>query len=196
VAVITVSLKDVVMGGVFGPVHVDFTRAQVHDILGDPEDWMVLSRRVSRRVKKSATPWIRSGIWMYGDIEFHFWSDDGWEDRLMLIYTDDFTIPTGGKAIDLDPWIIRRGLTQQEAERELRAARIEFRRIAHRFEKDVTGLAVGSRIRLWFEWTAPDASPFLYAFSCADSRVPSVEKIGPDPPDRTAVPIPRGDLSS
>jgi hypothetical protein len=171
------------MSGVFGPIHIGLPRAQVHEILGDPDDWMVLSRRVAKQIKVGAKPWVRSGIWKYGDIEFHFWSDDGWADRLMSIYTDTFTIPTGGKAIDLDPWIFRRGLTQQDAERALRAASIEFRRVAHRFEDDVAGLAVGARICLWFERSAPDATPILHAISCADTRVPSAEEADPHPPD-------------
>ncbi len=166
-AALTVSLKDVVMGGVCGPVSIGMTRAQVQEALG-PHDWS--ARDAARR---GDDPWRTSGIWKYGDLEFHFGLLE--EDRLALIFMDDITVPHGGRAIALDPWIIRRDLSQGEAEQALRAGRISFRRIASRYDEDVTGLAVGARIRLWFTPHEPSEPPRLQAFVCTDPRLPAIE---------------------
>ena len=168
-ATITISLKDVVIGGVFGPIHLGMSRAQVHEILDDPDDWSTRDA-----AKKGSDPWRTSAIWKYGDIEFHFLLQN---DCLGLICTDDFNVPTGGKSIALDPWIIRRDVSQDEIERALRTAHIDFRRIESRFDEDVTGLAVGKRVRLWFGSVEPNEPQVLIAFECADPSLPSVEKV-------------------
>ena len=165
---IAVSLKDVVMGGVFGPIDVGTPRAKVYEILGNPDDWSV-----GDAAKKGRDPWRTSNIWKYGDLEFHFGLLD--EDHLALIYADDFIVPRGGTAIALDPWIMHRDATQSEVEHALHAIQIDFRRIQSRFDEGVTGLAIGTRVRLWFERAELATHPVLVALACGDPRLPSAE---------------------
>jgi hypothetical protein len=113
---IAVSLLDWLRTGQFGPVRLGFSRAQLQDLLGRPDDMGGTSR-------KHRTP----AIWKYGDIEFHF---GGRDDPLYLIHLDDFAIPTGGPAIAFDPWIVRGGLLREEVEWILSAQGIAYRRVA------------------------------------------------------------------
>jgi len=98
--------------GTFGPVALGATRSQVQLASGEPDDSGGTSRR--RR-----TP----SIWKYGDIELHF----GVDGRVCLVYLDHFQVPTGGAAIDLDPWVLRGGLPREDVARHLTAEHIAFR---------------------------------------------------------------------
>lgn len=77
--------------------------AEVRAFLGTPDD-------VGRTSNKHG----RSSILKYGDLEFSFH-----DDSLGLIHTDDFEVPSGGKSIQLDPWLLTNELTLQEASTEL-----------------------------------------------------------------------------
>jgi len=55
--------------------------------------------RDSRKYQKSS--------WKYGDIEFHFVAGT---DCLFVIHLDEFDVPSDGRSINLDPWVIRRAL--------------------------------------------------------------------------------------
>lgn len=167
--VIAVSLKDVIMGGVFGPIALGMPRTQIQAELGTPDDWSVIDA-----ARRGTEPWRTSAIWKYGDVEFHYGLLD--DDCLALIFMDDFTVPRGGRSIALDPWIIQRTVSQTEVERALHAAHIEFRRIESRYDEEVTGLAVGTSVRLWWAREGPKAQPLLYSFVCADPRLPGIEK--------------------
>jgi hypothetical protein len=167
--VITVSLKDVITGGVFGPTEFGMLRSQVCEMLGNPDDWSAQDAACS-----GDDPWRTSAIWKYGDLEFHFGLLN--DDSLALIFMDHFTIPRGNWSITLDPWIIRHHAGQREIEHALRAAHIAFRRIESRYDEEVTGLAIGGHVRLWFLRQDPDADPLLIAFACFDPRLPPMEK--------------------
>jgi hypothetical protein len=100
-----VSLREFVETGRFGRVCLGMSKAWVESILGAPDD----TGGTSRKHREPA-------IWRYGDVEFHFDVRDG---GLWLIHLDDFDLPSGGKSIALDPWIIRGSLTLAEAEERL-----------------------------------------------------------------------------
>lgn len=168
-AQITVSLKDVLMGGTFGPIYIGMARARVHETLGDPDDWSAADA-----ARRGPDPWRTSTIWKYGDLEFYFGLVN--DECLAQIYMDDFTVPQGGPSIALDPWIIRREIPQSEVEQALRAAHIEFRRFSDRFDEHMMGLTVGTRVRLHFARPTPEEDPFLFALSCADPRLPSADQ--------------------
>ncbi len=168
-AQITVSLKNVVMGGIFGPIYIGMSRALVHETLGNPDHWSA-----GDAAKKGPDPWRTSTIWKYGDLEFYFGLVD--DDCLAQIYADDFTIPSGGPSIALDPWVIRRDAPQDDMEEALREAHIDFRRIADRYDEHMTQLAIGTRVRLWFARPEQEKRPLLCALSCADPRLSWMDK--------------------
>ncbi len=157
------SLRDVIMGGVFGPISIGMSPDQVREILGEPE----AMARISRKDR-------RPGIWRYGDLQFIF---DGSEDNhLGSVFMDNFGIPSGGMAIDLDPWIIRSGIMLEEVEQHLRTARIDFRRAVDRYDERIRGLMVGQRVALYFyQRDDEDASLGLGlgAFACSDPALRS-----------------------
>ena len=78
---ITVSLKNVLIGGAFGPIYIGMLRARVLEILGNPDDWSARDA-----AKTGDNPWRTSAIWKYGDLEFHFGLLD--EDSLALIFME------------------------------------------------------------------------------------------------------------
>lgn len=102
---VTISLKDFVQTGRFGSVALGQSRAHVRSFLGEPDDL----GGTSRKHRKPA-------IWKYGSFEFSF-PPPG--DSLTLIHADHFDIPSGGRNVIVDPWIIRGDLPQDDLEREL-----------------------------------------------------------------------------
>ena len=46
-----------------------------------------------------------------------------------MIYLDHFRVPYGGQRIALDPWIIKGGLSRQEAEVELARKGLSFKEV-------------------------------------------------------------------
>ena len=107
-----ISLKQLIESGCFGPVKLGMTREEVKGSLGAPDD-------VGGTSRKSQKP----SIWKYGDIELHFVHG---ANSLFLIHLDDFDVPSGGKSIDLDPWVIRGTLSLSEAEQHLSRCGIEY----------------------------------------------------------------------
>ena len=153
--VIHVSMREWLQSGLFGPVRLGMSRAQVQELLGPP----VSSGGTSRRYR---TPAIRK----YGDIELHFGRRE--DDRLHLIYLDYFAIPTGGRAIALDPWIMRGGLPRLDVEQHLDACGIPY---CHAAGPDLTGstcLVVDSGVVLQFidQQEACSPPPGLFAIFC------------------------------
>ncbi len=152
---IRVSMREWLHSGLFGPVRLGMSRSHVHELVGPPDDIGGTSRRYH-------TP----AIWKYGDIEFHFGRRD--DNRLYLIYLDHFAVPTGGRAIALDPWIIRGGLPRLDVEQHLDARGIPYR---HAAGPDLTGstcLVVGSGVVVQFidQQEASSPPPGLFAIFC------------------------------
>src|SRR5687768_9296894 len=110
---IRISLREFLDTGAFGPVKLGMSHVQVEDILGPPESTGGTSRRFKTPV-----------IWLYGDIELHFERDNGRLGNLNLIYLDHFDVPSGGQAIDLDPWIIQGGMSLEAMSEKLELAHI------------------------------------------------------------------------
>lgn len=111
-AVLKVSLKEFICTGSFGSVQVGMKKTQVESLLGIPDGYS------SEKTHHAAD------IWVYGDIQFFF----GWEvaDELWLIHWDWWGVPTGGRGIDLDPWIIHYGVSRKEIEEELKRYQINY----------------------------------------------------------------------
>ena len=153
--VIRVSMREWLRSGLFGPVRLGMSRAQVHGLLGPPDDTGGTSRRYR-------TP----AIWKYGDIEFHFGRRD--DDRLHLIYLDHFAVPTGGRAIALDPWIVRGGLRRPDVEQHLDACGIPYDHATGPDPTSSTCLVVSSGVVLDFVERQETRSPppGLFAIFC------------------------------
>ncbi len=160
---IDVSLSDVITGGVFGPIFIGMTSDRVREILGEPEATAPVSRKDRR-----------PGIWRYGDLQFIF--DGSERNQLGSVFMDNFDIPSGGRAISLDPWIIRGGIALEEVEQHLRAARIDFRRAVDRYDQSIKGLMVGQRVALYFYQRDDEEASLglgLGAFACSNPALHS-----------------------
>ncbi len=151
---ITVSMQEWFRTGIFGPVRLGMSRAQVQELLGPPDD-------VGGTSRKYRTP----STWKYGDIEFYF---GGRDDPLQSLFTDTFQVPSGGHAIALDPWIVRRGIRWGEVERQLVVCGIEYRGVDWPFNDNTTRITVGPCVVLTFvdRWEPYSSPPGLSAIGC------------------------------
>jgi hypothetical protein len=99
---VTVSLRDFLSTGNFGPLTAAFTRDALEGVLGPPEGTGGTSRKHRRPI-----------IWKYGDLEFYF---DRQSATLCTIFIDQFTAddraPQGWGGLRIEPWIVREGLPQ------------------------------------------------------------------------------------
>lgn len=106
-----ISLREWLATGKFGSIQFGDNRADVAACFGAPPQW-------STPAKTAAT----AAIWKYGDIEFYFNND-----KLWMIFADDFEIPVGNEQIELDAWKVGRTCTPSEMERHLNEAGIVYR---------------------------------------------------------------------
>ena len=117
-----VSLRDFARTARFGPVTIGQHRDQIEDAFGPPPDWGL-----------PPAPPERAAIWKYGTTEFHFNGD-----ILRLIHADAFDVPEGSASVDLDRWVLRRGLPLPDFESALDDAGISHAREAYPWEAGVT----------------------------------------------------------
>ena len=80
-----------------GSATVSITMSYFRELLGNPSDWG--TQLTQERAK----------IWRYGDIEFHF-SD--W--KIYLIFSDHGDMTRASESLQIDPWILRRGLALED----------------------------------------------------------------------------------
>ena len=125
----SVSLKELIETGRFGSVSLGMSRAQVESSLGVPDDSGGAS------------------IWKYGDVELHFVPST---DSLFLVHLDDFDVPSGGRLVNFDPWVIRRSLTLPEAEENLSRSGIDYEVGDYEIEDDAKCLTAGVGVKLIF----------------------------------------------
>src|SRR5581483_3712690 len=102
---VTLSLKEFLRTGILGPVQLGMLRAQLLNVLGEPE-------HIGGTSRKHHQPTILK----YGDLEFLF---PPGEDCLQTIHMDGFTRPRGSTAVVLDPWIIVGGASLDGTEQAL-----------------------------------------------------------------------------
>ena len=106
-----ISLREWIATGKFGEITNGATRAEVCNCIGEAPNWGVPTTDIET-----------AEIWKYGDIEFYFSGDLLW-----MIFTDDFEIPRGCEAFELDAWEIKRDCTLTEMECHLSEAGIVYR---------------------------------------------------------------------
>jgi hypothetical protein len=93
-----VSLVDFLRTGLFGPVVLGATTDVVQGLIGADSSVVDEYRSEFRNSRGRIKGWV----WKFGDIEFHFDS----EEVLWLIHADDFKQPTAIPPIELDPgWV-------------------------------------------------------------------------------------------
>ena len=131
-----VSLKELIETGRFGSVRLGMSRAQIESSLGAPDDVGGASRK-----------YLAPSIWKYGDVELHFVPG---ADSLCLIYLDEFDIPSGGKLVNFDPWVIRRSLTVSEAEEQLSQSGIGYEVGDYELEDNAKCIIAGVGVKLIF----------------------------------------------
>ena len=138
------SLQEFVESGVLGTLQVGASRAAVEESLGKPRSW-----------EDRARGYRKADIWKYGDIELYFQDDVLW-----MIFADDFEVPVGGDAIELDAWIISASLSQAQAEQHLASQNIRYRKEALPYGQNGVRLVAGSGTTLAFSG-ASAGSPLL-----------------------------------
>ncbi len=150
-----VSMEDFLRTGELGPIHLGLTHGQVHGLLGDPDDVGGASRR-------QRTP----TIWKYGDIELYFADST---DRLTLIHADDFDVLSGGRAMEVAAWIIRRGIALSEVTDRLDEAHIPYQQKHWPYADNTIRLAVGTNVTLVFAglWHENGSPMGLHSISCS-----------------------------
>ena len=97
-----VSLLDFLRTGHFGSISGGSARSQVLEALGPPPVW---SAKVSLE---------KALIWKYGDVEFHFAGDS-----VACIFSDHGNLVEGGETIEINPWVVRGGMTCQSMVEQL-----------------------------------------------------------------------------
>ena len=126
----SISLIDFFRTGNFGPIQLGMTRQEIYGLLGEP-DWY----------QSPDTNLMRSNIWMYEPIEFHFFD----ESPLRLIFTDHISYPNywNSKRIRLDAWLFSNGYqpNKNELEAGLRKQHVPFTyiKIKPKDEGDIKG---------------------------------------------------------
>ncbi len=120
---IEISLLEFAKTGKIGPIYLGLSRNKVHSILGDPPLWGTQDRM------NIAT------IWRYEDIEIYFI-----DDVVDMIFSDHEDLNNGGVCINIDPWIISRGLDRLEFESELTAQGLSY--ISNQWKNDSSQMLV------------------------------------------------------
>jgi hypothetical protein len=136
-----VSLQDFLGCGRFGFISLGVDRRAIENTFGQPENVEADS------VKRRRAP----DILKYGDVEFHFQSDDA---GLWLIHIDRFSgpagVPVGWGGCQIDPWVIKEGILRAEFERELERAGLPYI-LELKPKIDQERLVLPSGVKLGFE---------------------------------------------
>ena len=127
-------MQDFLRTGAFGPIRLGISRRHLRGHLGEPEDW-----GPTPRAKHNA------GIWKYGDIEFHFNGDVLW-----LIFADNVEKMQGGRAIDLDPWVLDGGALVGHILESLAAAYIPYQPMPWALDDATERFLGGAGVELLF----------------------------------------------
>ena len=159
-APISVSMREFLRTGAFGPLTIGDSAEKLKNTLGDPHEVGGSSRR-------HRAP----GIWKYGDVEFHLTDD---RRRIWLIFCDTYETLHLGGAASLDGWFFKGHPSSAVVENELNAAQMSFSREGVPHEPSAYVLRVQSGVELLFstgteEFTWP-GRPGLFGFQYSDKR--------------------------
>ncbi len=103
---VDISLQNVVVHGDFGPFWLGASKTELLHTVGEPDG-----------------P-IAAHIWKFGDIEVMFGADD----TVGCVNLHAFSgVPSGGKRVQLDPWIIKTSRRLEDVLQELARIGVRFR---------------------------------------------------------------------
>jgi hypothetical protein len=149
---IQVELLEFLRTGDFGGITLGMTRQQIIDLLGIPPNWMITKRRKRFEI---------SPIWRYGSMEFYFAENSG---AFHMIFTDHFPLEGSETLSIIDPWLLRGGLTFDEALTLLIPTGLPYQ-IAPELHTGVTYLTFASGVKISFEANEPNRPLRLSSFS-------------------------------
>jgi len=112
------SLIDVIKNrdGVSGLL--GLSQTELRELLGEPSGWGIDQKVDNAR------------IWRYGDIEFHF------SDRVVcMLYSDHNHMTVGAGLLEIDPWVVRRGLSCRDFENALKSEFVPYTSEVHEFDE-------------------------------------------------------------
>ena len=113
----SVSLKHFLRTLELGRIRLGMRDHEVAAILGKPD-----------AVGGVSNKYQNPSLWKYGDVEFCF-NQQTRELSLIVITFWEPGFPSGGSAIQLDPWLIKGGLKLNELCRSLKSEGIEYREV-------------------------------------------------------------------
>ncbi len=145
---IEIALLEFARAGSFGPVTLGLDRERIRGLLASPDDWSAPDRTDRN-----------AAIWKYGTTEFHFE-----EHVLRLIHSDTFGVPDGGGRLDLDPWVLQRGLALPDLESAMTAEAIPCRREPYPYEPGAVVLRSAESVHFLFVSADNSRTPQLSAF--------------------------------
>jgi hypothetical protein len=142
-AMLALSLRDWIVKGTFGPLAIGATQAELLRAVGRPDQTACPDRGVDM-------------VWKYGDIELLFAPYAG-TGRVFCVEMHAFDgVPTGGRRIRLDPWVVRDGLPLAELRRALDAAGVTVREALHPQDETVLQLFVRDAPKLHLDVIVSD----------------------------------------
>jgi len=130
---IQTSILDLAASGDLGSLFHDLSHDELRALVGAPSEWGTQATQE------------RAEIWRYGDIEFHFINR-----KVYLICSDhgDMTLANG--SLQIDPWILRRGLALEDFESALAEASIPYETVVPDFDPTQRIVATISGARFTF----------------------------------------------
>jgi hypothetical protein len=153
---IRTSILDLAASGDLGSLCHDLSHDELRMLLGSPSDWGTQATQE------------RADIWRYGDIEFHFINR-----KVYLIFSDhgDMTLTNG--SLQIDPWILRRGLALEDFESALAEASIPYETVVHDFDPTQRIVTTISGARFTFTDDPDDDFSGLTAWSIQTRTEPA-----------------------
>ncbi len=104
-----VSMLEFARTGRFGRIEVGAARQQILEALPPPSSW------------SAGSAWDEAEIWKYGQVELHFAKD-----CLRMIFSDSAGLGDGSPSLNIDAWVLRRGLPRTLLEDALRDEQINY----------------------------------------------------------------------
>jgi hypothetical protein len=128
-----VSMLELARSGRFGHIEIGAARQQILEALSPPPAW------------SAGSAWAKAEIWKYGEIELHFTKDCLW-----MIFSDDDGLSDGGPSLEIDAWVLRRGLPRTLLEDALRGQQIDHSLLHVGYDKRQCVLSTEAGVRFTF----------------------------------------------
>jgi hypothetical protein len=134
-----VSMLEFARTGCFGRIEIGAVRQQILEVLPPPSDW------------SAGSAWAGAEIWKYGQIELHFAKDSLW-----MVFSDSDGLSDGSPSVEIDTWVLRRGLPRTLLENALRDEQIGYSLSQPAFDKRQCVLSTEAGVRFTFMETRDD----------------------------------------